>query len=63
MLTLKSCCSFEEFKDLYNAAVDDAAGARKKSTVAKAALPQSTLAAREAIKVEKAKKKAEEAEK
>ena len=62
--------SFEEFKGLYNAAVDDAAGTRPKAkkaevTAARTAhgLDGGTLAAREAIKQEKARKKAEEAEK
>ena len=61
--------SFEEFKGLYNAAVDDAAGtrpkAKKNDVVARTAhgLDGGTLAAREAIKQEKARKKAEEAEK
>lgn len=62
--------SFEEFKGLYNAAVDDAAGSRRtmksKATVdAKTShgLDGGTLTAREAMKMEKARKKAEEAEK
>jgi len=61
--------SFEEFKGLYNAAVDDAAGNRRSTkangaaTRTKHGLDEATLAAREKMKEEKARKKAEEAEK
>ena len=59
--------SFEEFKGLYNAAIDDSTGKRKKDAkpvVGKdsKALDGGTLEARRKIAAEKAAKKAEEAE-
>lgn len=59
--------SFEEFKPLYNAAIDDSLGKKrpaKKAVVSRTAsgLDSGTLAAREQLKHEKARKKAEEAE-
>ena len=59
--------SFEEFKGLYNAAIDDSAGKRKKDAKPvqgrdSKALDGGTLEARKKIAQEKAAKKAEEAE-
>merc|ERR1719335_485535 len=59
--------SFEEFKGLYNAAIDDGAGKRKKDTGPikgkdSKALDGGTLDARKKLAAEKARKKAEEAE-
>ena len=59
--------SFEEFKGLYNAAIDDSAGKRKKDAKPiqgrdSKALDGGTLDARKKLAAEKAAKKAEEAE-
>ena len=60
--------SFEEFKGLYNAAIDDSAGKRKKEAKQpitgkdSKALDGGTLDARKKLAQEKARKKAEEAE-
>jgi len=57
--------SFEEFKGLYNAAIDDVAGKKKPTNVAaktSSGLDGGTNAMRQKLKQEKAAKKAEEAE-
>ena len=60
-------CSFEEFKGLYNAAIDDSNGKKRKDTKSlpsrtQSGLDGSVLDMRKKVAAEKAMKKAEEAE-
>lgn len=65
---MRACRSFEEFKGLYNAAIDDSLGKLSKGSTKTTAsrtssgLDGGTLDARKKIAMEKARKKAEEAE-